>query len=124
MTVIKSISGIRGTIGGKAHENLTPIDIVSFTAAYGAWIAENTAHASKKIVIGRDARISGNMVRSLVANTLVALGYTVIDLDLATTPTVEIAVTEEHADGGIILPASHNRNQWNALKLLKKKGEF
>ncbi len=124
MTVIKSISGIRGTIGGKAHENLTPIDIVSFAAAYGTWIANNTPQATKKLIIGRDARISGSMVSALVANTLVALGYEVIDLGLASTPTVEIAVTEESADGGIIITASHNPKQWNALKLLNNKGEF
>ncbi|MFO7869649.1 MAG: phosphoglucosamine mutase [Bacteroidales bacterium] len=124
MTVIKSISGIRGTIGGVPQENLTPIDIVSFTTAYGTWIADNTDNPTKKIVIGRDARISGNMVSSLVSQTLVALGYTVIDLGMASTPTTEIAVPGEHADGGIIVTASHNPKQWNALKLLNRKGEF
>lgn len=124
MTLIKSISGIRGTIGGKPAENLTPIDIVTFAAAYGTWILQNTESCNKRIVIGRDARISGAMVSSLISQTLVGLGFTVIDIDLATTPTVEIAVPMEKADGGIIVTASHNPKQWNALKMLNSKGEF
>ena len=122
MTLIKSISGIRGTIGGIAGNSLTPIDIVKFTAAYGSWVIQNTN--VKKIVIGRDARISGDMVNNLVTGTLQGLGIEVIDLGLSTTPTVEIAVPMEQAGGGIILTASHNPKQWNALKLLNDKGEF
>ncbi|QSE98364.1 phosphoglucosamine mutase [Fulvivirga lutea] len=122
MTLIKSISGIRGTIGGKADENLTPIDVVKFTAAFGSWAKEKSG--KNKIVIGRDARISGEMVSNLVASTLVGLGMDVVDLGLSTTPTVEIAVPLEDAAGGIILTASHNPAQWNALKLLNEKGEF
>ncbi|MEO9570240.1 MAG: phosphoglucosamine mutase [Polaribacter sp.] len=125
MTLIKSISGIRGTIGGKTADNLTPIDTVKFAAAYGAFIKKrNIGESEIKIVIGRDARISGKMISSLVANTLVGLGINVIDLGLSTTPTVEIAVPLENANGGIILTASHNPKQWNALKLLNEKGEF
>jgi phosphomannomutase len=122
MTLIKSISGIRGTIGGAAGNNLTPIDIVNFSAAFGSWIMAKGG--GKKLVIGRDARLSGPMVQALISNTLVGMGFEVVDLGLATTPTVEIAVTEEKADGGIIITASHNPKQWNALKLLNKKGEF
>ena len=122
MTLIKSISGIRGTIGGKAGDGLTPIDIVKFTAAYGSWVVNKTQN--KKIVLGRDARISGEMVNNLVIGTLQGLGIEVIDLGLSTTPTVEIAVPMENAGGGIILTASHNPKQWNALKLLNEKGEF
>ncbi|MCX2482963.1 phosphoglucosamine mutase [Pedobacter sp. MR2016-24] len=122
MTLIKSISGIRGTIGGIAGNSLTPIDIVKFTAAYGSWVIQNTN--VRKIVIGRDARISGDMVNNLVTGTLQGLGIEVIDLGLSTTPTVEIAVPMEKAGGGIILTASHNPKQWNALKLLNDKGEF
>ena len=122
MTLIKSISGIRGTIGGKAGDGLTPIDIVKFTAAYGSWVIQKTQN--KKIVIGRDARISGEMLNNLVIGTLQGLGMEVIDLGLSTTPTVEIAVPLEKAGGGIILTASHNPKQWNALKLLNEKGEF
>ena len=122
MTLIKSISGIRGTIGGKAGDGLTPIDIVKFTAAYGSWVINKTQN--KKIVLGRDARISGEMVNHLVIGTLQGLGIEVVDLGLSTTPTVEIAVPLEHAGGGIILTASHNPKQWNALKLLNEKGEF
>lgn len=122
MTLIKSISGIRGTIGGKAGDGLTPIDIVKFTAAYGSWVINKTQN--KKIVLGRDARISGEMVNNLVVGTLQGLGIEVIDLGLSTTPTVEIAVPFENAGGGIILTASHNPKQWNALKLLNEKGEF
>ncbi|MCG8184344.1 phosphoglucosamine mutase [Tenacibaculum piscium] len=125
MTLIKSISGIRGTIGGKPSENLTPLDAVKFAAAYGAFIIKRNSTAKKiKVVIGRDARISGKMISNLVANTLVGLGINVVDLGLSTTPTVEIAVPLEKAHGGIILTASHNPKQWNALKLLNEKGEF
>lgn len=125
MTLIKSISGIRGTIGGKTSDNLTPIDAVKFAAAYGAFLKERNPSQNKfTVVIGRDARISGNMISSLVANTLVGLGINVVDLGLSTTPTVEVAVPIEKADGGIILTASHNPKQWNALKLLNEKGEF
>ncbi len=122
MALIKSISGIRGTIGGKAGENLTPQDIVECTAAFGQWVKEKTDNP--KIVIGRDARISGEIVNSLVINTLRCLGIDVVDLGYSTTPTVEIAVPEENAGAGIILTASHNPKQWNALKLLNHKGEF
>ncbi len=123
MTLIKSISGIRGTIGGTIGENLTPIDAVKFAAAYGSWI-KNRNSGKVKVVIGRDARISGEMISSLVSSTLVGLGIDVIDLGLSTTPTVEVAVPMENAQGGIILTASHNPKQWNALKLLNEKGEF
>ncbi|AWW30961.1 phosphoglucosamine mutase [Echinicola strongylocentroti] len=122
MALIKSISGIRGTIGGRTGEGLTPVDIVKFTSAYGAWILEKTNNP--RIIIGRDARISGDMVSRLVTATLQGLGIHVIDLGLSTTPTVEFAVPLEKAGGGIILTASHNPIQWNALKLLNDKGEF
>lgn len=122
MALIKSISGIRGTIGGKTGENLTPVDVVKFAAAYGSWIRKKTGPT--KIVIGRDARPSGEMVNALVVSTLQGLGIDVIDLGLSTTPTVEIAVPLEEAAGGIIITASHNPVQWNALKLLNSKGEF
>jgi phosphomannomutase len=122
LTLIKSISGIRGTIGGIAGNGLTPIDVVKFTAAYGSWVIAKTNN--KKIVLGRDARISGEMVNNLVIGTLQGLGIEVIDLGLSTTPTVEVAVPLEKAGGGIILTASHNPKQWNALKLLNGKGEF
>jgi len=124
MTLIKSISGIRGTIGGTVEDNLTPIDTVKFAAAYGTWIKQQRNKDNYRVVVGRDARISGEMIQNLVMNTLVGLGIDVIDLDLSTTPTVEIAVPMEHADGGIILTASHNPKQWKALKLLNAKGEF
>jgi phosphomannomutase len=124
MTLIKSISGIRGTIGGKPGDNLTPLDAVKFTAAFGTWVKSQVTKAKYKIVVGRDARISGPMVEQLVCGTLMGLGIDVINAGLATTPTVEIAVTETGADGGIILTASHNPKQWNALKLLNNKGEF
>jgi len=124
MTLIKSISGIRGTIGGQVGENLTPIDAVKFASAYGVWIKQQRQKDNYKVVVGRDARISGEMIQNLVMNTLVGLGIHVVDLGLSTTPTVEIAVPMEHADGGIILTASHNPKQWNALKLLNHKGEF
>jgi len=122
VTLIKSISGIRGTIGGKSGDGLTPVDILKFTAAYGKWIAAKTG--KNKIVIGRDARISGEMVRNLIAGTLQSIGMDVIDLGLSTTPTVEVAVPLERAGGGIIITASHNPKQWNALKLLNASGEF
>jgi len=122
MALIKSISGIRGTIGGKTNDNLTPVDIVKFAAAYGSWIAQQGGN--NKIVIGRDGRISGEMVSNLVVNTLIGLGLDVVDLGLSTTPTVEMAVIFEEAAGGIILTASHNPKEWNALKLLNHKGEF
>ena len=124
MTLIKSISGIRGTIGGAVGDNLTPIDAVKFAAAYGTWVKQQRKKEDYRVVVGRDARISGEMIQSLVMNTLVGMGIHVIDLGLSTTPTVEIAVPLEHADGGIILTASHNPKQWNALKLLDAKGEF
>ena len=124
MTLIKSISGIRGTIGGKVGDNLTPVDAVKFASAYGTFLKQNSSKAKLKVVIGRDARISGPMIHNLVMNTLLGLGIDVIDLGLSTTPTVEIAVPMENADGGIILTASHNPKQWNALKLLNEKGEF
>ncbi|WP_335966103.1 phosphoglucosamine mutase [Galbibacter sp. PAP.153] len=124
MTLIKSISGIRGTIGGKTGENLTPVDAVKFAAAYGSWLKKQLQKENVKVVIGRDARISGEMIQNLVSSTLTGLGIDVIDLGLSTTPTVEIAVPLEKADGGIILTASHNPKQWNALKLLNNKGEF
>ncbi len=124
MTLIKSISGIRGTIGGRQGENLTPIDAVKYAAAYGSWVKQQRQKPSYRVVVGRDARISGEMIQQLVMNTLVGMGITVIDLNLSTTPTVEIAVPMEQADGGIILTASHNPKQWNALKLLNHKGEF
>ncbi len=124
MTLIKSISGIRGTIGGQPGDNLTPIDAVKFAAAYGVWLKEYSNKSDLKVVIGRDARISGEMIQNLVVSTLIGLGIDIVDLNLSTTPTVEIAVPLENADGGIILTASHNPKQWNALKLLNEKGEF
>ncbi len=124
MTLIKSISGIRGTIGGKPGEGLSPIDVVKFTAAFATFIAKSAKKKKIKIVVGRDARISGEMVNNLVLGTLQGMGVDVVDVGLSTTPTVEIAVPEENADGGIILTASHNPKQWNALKLLNSKGEF
>ena len=122
MALIKSISGIRGTIGGKPGEGLSPLDVVKFTAAYGTWLSRQTDN--RKVVIGRDGRISGEMVKNLVVSTLNGLGIDVVDLGLSTTPTVELAVTMENAAGGIILTASHNPKEWNALKLLNSKGEF
>ena len=124
MTLIKSISGIRGTIGGKINEGLTPIDTVKFAAAYGTWLKNQNPNQRLKVVIGRDARPSGQMVSDLVCSTLSGLGIDVINLELSTTPTVEVAVPLENAQGGIILTASHNPKQWNALKLLNHKGEF
>lgn len=124
MTLIKSISGIRGTIGGNTGENLTPVDTVKFAAAYGSWLKKESKKENIKVVVGRDARISGKMIQELTMHTLIGLGIDVIDIGLSTTPTVEIAVPREKADGGIILTASHNPKQWNALKLLNNKGEF
>ena len=124
MTLIKSISGIRGTIGGSSGENLTPLDAVKFASAYGTWLKSQSDKKELTVVIGRDARISGEMIQNLVSSSLIGLGINVIDLGLSTTPTVEIAVPLEKADGGIILTASHNPKQWNALKLLNNKGEF
>ena len=122
MTLVKSISGIRGTIGGNTGDTLNPLDIVKFTSAYATFIAENGG--KRRIVVGRDARISGEMVRSVVCGTLLGMGFDVIDLGLATTPTTELAVRHHNADGGIIITASHNPTQWNALKLLNAQGEF
>lgn len=124
MTLIKSISGIRGTIGGSPEENLTPLDAVRFAAAYGTWLLEQNQNKKIKVVIGRDARLSGRMLQELVQNTLIGLGVDVIDAGLSTTPTIEMAVIFEQAQGGIILTASHNPKEWNALKLLNAKGEF
>ena len=124
MTLIKSISGIRGTIGGKKGENLTPIDAVKFGCAYGIWLKKNSKKNKLKVVIGRDARISGKMIQNFVQNSLISLGIDVCDLGLSTTPTVELMVTELNADGGIIITASHNPSEWNALKLLDNRGEF
>ena len=124
MSLIKSISGFRGTIGGLESTALTPIDIVKFTAAYSQFIKETSKKDKLKIIIGRDARISGEMVSNLVVGTLMGMGVDVIDTGLSTTPTVEMAVIEAKADGGIILTASHNPKEWNALKLLNGKGEF
>lgn len=124
MTLIKSISGFRGTIGGKVDQGLTPIDAVKFAAAYGTWLKDRNQNQKIKVVIGRDARLSGQMISDLVVSTLVGLGIDVVNLGLSTTPTVEIAVPMENAQGGIILTASHNPKQWNALKLLNERGEF
>lgn len=124
MTLIKSISGIRGTIGGKAGDTLNPLDIVKFTSAYATLIRKTTRVKSNKIVVGRDARISGEMVKNVVCGTLMGMGFDVVNIGLASTPTTEIAVTMEGACGGIILTASHNPRMWNALKLLNEKGEF
>ena len=124
MTLIKSISGIRGTIGGVPGDNLTPIDAVQFAAAYGTWLKSVSSSSKLKVVIGRDARLSGEMISTLVIQTIIGLGIDVVDLGLSTTPTVEMAVPYHKADGGIILTASHNPKQWNALKLLNAKGEF
>ena len=124
MTLIKSISGIRGTIGGKPGDNLTPLDVVKFVAAFANFLKETSGKQKIKMVLGRDARISGPMVNQLVVGTLNGMGVDVVDLGLSTTPTVEIAVPDLSAEGGIILTASHNPKQWNALKLLNQKGEF
>ena len=122
MTLISSVSGIRGTLGGKTGDNLTPIDVVRFASAYGSWLLQN--HEKAMVVVGRDARPSGPMIQSLVQQTLISLGIDVIDVGLSTTPTVELEVVRHKAQGGIILTASHNLKEWNALKLLNKKGEF
>ena len=124
MALIKSISGIRGTIGGKPGESLSPVDIVKFAAAFGTWVQARHKRSGLKVIVGRDARKSGSMVNSLIITTLRSLGISVVDLGLATTPTVEMAVTGTHSDGGIIITASHNPAEWNALKLLNEKGEF
>ena len=124
MSLIKSISGIRGTIGGAAGDGLSPLDIVKFTSAYATFIRRTTKVDSNKIVVGRDARLSGNMVLNVVVGTLEGMGFDVVNIGLATTPTTELAVTWENACGGIIITASHNPKQWNALKLLNEKGEF
>lgn len=124
MTLIKSISGIRGTIGGKVGDGLNPLDVVKFTSAYATLIRKTTTATSNKIVVGRDARISGDMVKNIVCGTLMGMGFDVVNIGLATTPTTELAVTMEEACGGVILTASHNPKQWNALKLLNQKGEF
>ena len=123
MTLIKSISGIRGTIGGQVGSGLSPVDVVKFTAAYSTLIRKTTKNKSNKIVVGRDARLSGNMVDKLVVGTLMGMGFDVCEIGLAST-TTELAVTMENAAGGIIITASHNPKQWNALKLLNDKGEF
>ncbi|MDE7073844.1 MAG: phosphoglucosamine mutase, partial [Odoribacter sp.] len=124
MTLIKSISGIRGTVGGCPGDNLTPLDIVKFVSAYATWLKNEAGKQKARIVLGRDARVSGDMYAKLVSATLCGLGHDVINIGMATTPTTEIAVTAEQADGGIILTASHNPKQWNALKLLNNRGEF
>lgn len=122
--LIKSISGIRGVIGGEPENSLNPFNIVRFTAAYARWIRQHSDRKSGKIVVGRDARISGEMLFQLVSGTLMGMGFDVLDIGLATTPTTELAVQMSAADGGIILTASHNPKQWNALKLLNQEGEF
>ncbi len=122
MTLIKSISGIRGTIGGAPEENLTPLDAVRYTAAHGTWLRQLHSNKPISVVLGRDARLSGAMIQGLVQNTLLAQGINILDAGLSTTPTVEMAVVFEQAQGGIILTASHNPKQWNALKLLNDKG--
>ena len=124
MSLIKSISGIRGTIGGRPGDGLSPLDIVKFTAAYASFIRRNTTRTSNVIVVGRDARLSGGMVNDIVVGTLCGMGFDVVNIGLASTPTTEIAVVAEKACGGIILTASHNPKQWNALKLLNEEGEF
>ena len=124
MSLIKSISGIRGTIGGKAGDNLTPIDIVQFTTAFVMFLRKDDSQKKLALIVGRDARISGDKINKLVCSTLQFMGVDVIDLGLSTTPTVEMAVIQQHADAGIIITASHNPMQWNALKLLNNKGEF
>ena len=124
MTLVKSISGIRGTIGGTVGEGLSPIDIVKFTTGYAEWLKEYRGKKDCTVVVGRDARLSGAMVSNIVIGTLMGCGCNVVNIGLATTPTTELAVTMEGADGGIILTASHNPKQWNALKLLNEKGEF
>tara|TARA_A100001011_G_scaffold191614_1_gene200297 strand:+ start:2444 stop:3829 length:1386 start_codon:yes stop_codon:yes gene_type:complete len=124
MTLIKSISGIRGTIGGSIENNLTPIDAVNFGCAYAKWLIKKKSKSKNKVIIGRDARVSGKMIQNLVQSSLLSMGINVIDLGLSTTPTVELMVNKYNADGGIIITASHNPKEWNALKLLNKNGEF
>ena len=124
MTLIKSISGIRGTIGGHTGDTLNPLDIVKFTSAYATFIRRSKHSESNSIVVGRDARISGEMVKNVVCGTLMGMGYDVINIGLATTPTTELAVRMSHSAGGIIITASHNPRHWNALKLLNEEGEF
>ena len=124
MTLIKSISGIRGTIGGSVENNLTPIDAVNFGCAYAKWLIKKKSISKNKVIIGRDARVSGKMIQNLVQSSLISMGIDVVDLGLSTTPTVEIMVKKYNADGGIIITASHNPKEWNALKLLNKNGEF
>ena len=124
MTLIKSISGIRGTIGGVHGDNLTPIDAVNFGCAYGQWLINKNPNSKNKVIIGRDARISGKMIQNLVQFSLISMGIDIVDLGLSTTPTVELMVQKHNADGGIIITASHNPTQWNALKLLNENGEF
>ena len=124
MTLIKSISGIRGTIGGEQGDNLTPVDVVKYVSAYGAWLKDRCKKERLRVIIGRDARVSGTMVNHLVTGTLIGLSIDILDIGLASTPTVEIAVIDEKSDGGIIITASHNPGEWNALKLLNEKGEF
>ena len=124
MTLIKSISGIRGTIGGHVGDGLNPLDIVKFTSAYATLIRQRNTAGNNKIVVGRDARISGEMVKNVVCGTLMGMGFDVVNIGLASTPTTELAVVMEKACGGIILTASHNPKQWNALKLLNERGEF
>ena len=124
MTLIKSISGIRGTIGGEINNNLTPIDIVKFTSAYAKWLKENVLKSTPVVVLGRDARISGTMVNDIIEGTLIGCGINIINVGLCTTPGTEMAVIDNQADGGIIITASHNPKQWNALKLLNNLGEF
>ncbi|MDR0394401.1 MAG: phosphoglucosamine mutase, partial [Tannerella sp.] len=124
MTLIKSISGIRGTIGGKPEDGLSPLAIVKFVSAYATFIRNHTTARTNRIIVGRDARVSGSMVKQLVVGSLTGMGFDVVDIDMATTPTTEIAVTMENACGGIIITASHNPKQWNALKLLNERGEF
>lgn len=124
MTLIKSISGIRGTIGGNTNENLTPLDVIKFTSSFGSWLIQGKKSSKKKVIVGRDGRISGKIIKDLVNASLCSMGIDVVDLDLSTTPTVEMAVKFLKADGGIIITASHNPKEWNALKLLNKEGEF
>ena len=124
MTLIKSISGIRGTIGGQTGDTLNPLDIVKFTSSYATYIAQKLKGKKLKIVVGRDARISGEMVKNVVCGTLMGMGADVVNIGMATTPTTELAVKMSNADGGIIITASHNPRHWNALKLLNANGEF
>ena len=124
MTLISSISGIRGTVNGPNTKNLTPIDVVQYTSAYGTWINKKNQNKGKTIVLGRDGRISGSVLLELVKSTLISMGINIIDIGLSTTPTTQIIVQKKKAEGGIILTASHNPKNWNALKLFNSKGEF